>query len=118
MKEARQRTWREQMTWGAILIAVGVLFLLDRTGQFDIGSLWHYWPLFVVVAGLSNLVPPTTPRLVLNGLSTIAFGAWFYVSVEHLWGLGFHNSWPILIILWGVKVALKPLLVQRLGKGE
>lgn len=118
MKQAATQHWRNQMVWGAVIIATGVVFLLDRTGQLAIGHLWHYWPVFLAIAGLSNLVPPTTPKLVLSGLSCIGFAFWFYVSLEHLWGMGFHNSWPILVILWGVKVVLKPVLEKHLGKQE
>lgn len=116
--EAATQHWRHQMVWGAVIIAAGVAFLLDRTGRLEIGHLWRYWPVLVAIAGLSNLVPPTTTKLVLSGLSSIAFAAWFFVSMERLWGLGFHNSWPILIIMWGVKVALKPVLVKYLDKHE
>jgi hypothetical protein len=116
--EAETSNWRHQLVWGAVLITAGVAFLLDRIGQLELGHLWRYWPVLMVIAGLSNMVPPTTPKLVLNGLSWIAFGAWFFVSMERLWGLGFHNSWPILIIMWGVKLALKPVLGNRLGKQE
>lgn len=112
--EAATQTWRRHMVWGAVIIAAGAALLLDRTGQLDMADLWRYWPVLLAIAGLSNLVPPTTPKLVLGGLSCIGFAAWFYVSMERLWGLGFHNSWPILIILWGVKVVLRPILASRM----
>lgn len=118
MKDNETNNWRDQMVWGVMIIAMGVAFLLDRTGQFEFGHLFRYWPLLVVIGGVSNLVPPTTAKLVLSGLSMISFGAWFFVSMERLWGLGFHNSWPILIIMWGVKVALKPVLEKYLGNKE
>ena len=116
--EAATQSWRRQMVWGAVIIAAGAALLLDRMDQLDIGLLWRYWPVFVAIAGLSNLVPPTTPKLVLSGLSCIGFAAWFYVSLERLWGLGFHNSWPILVILWGVKLVLKPILASHMKDRE
>jgi hypothetical protein len=116
--EAATQTWRRQFVWGTVIIAAGAALLLDRMDQLDIGLLWRYWPVFVAIAGLSNLVPPTTPKLVLSGISCIGFAAWFYVSAERLWGLGFHNSWPILIILWGVKVVLKPILASHMKGRE
>lgn len=118
MKQAATQNWRNQMVWGGLIAATGVVFLLDRTGQLEIGDVWHYWPVLLVIAGLSNLVPPTTPKLVLRGLSCIGFATWFYVSMERLWGLGFHNSWPILIIMWGLEVVLKPVLEKHLGDKE
>lgn len=118
MKYDTPMAWRSQLVWGIMIIAAGVLFLLDRTGEMDIASLWRYWPALLVIAGLSNLVPPTTPKLILSGLSSIGFAVWFYVSFEHLWGLSFHSSWPILVIMWGVKVVLKPLLYQQFASKE
>ena len=49
------------------VVLVGVLFLLD---SFDIVSLDHSWPLFIIVAGLmaifeSRLLPASRPRLSL-----------------------------------------------------
>lgn len=113
--EAMWQNRRSQMAWGVLMICAGVAFLLDRTGQLELHDLWRYWPVLLAIAGLSNLVPPTTPKLVLSGLSWIGLAAWFVVSMERLWGLGFHNSWPLLIILWGIKVVLKPVLEKRLG---
>jgi hypothetical protein len=110
MNDENEQHWRKQLTWGIILTGLGVAFLLDRSGALDLGALWRHWPLLMVVAGISNLVPPTNTKLVLDGLLQMFFGAWFYCTFQHLWGLTFGNSWPLLLIIWGTSLVLKPVL--------
>lgn len=106
--------WRHHFLWGMLLIAFGVLVLLDRSGllelDIDLHRIWHFWPLLLVLFGLAEMVPPTTPRYLLSGLWNIFFAAWWYVSFEHLWGLGFGDTWPALLIAWGLGLVLRPLL--------
>lgn len=110
MSNENEQSWRKQLTWGIILTGAGVAFLLDRSGALNLGTIWRYWPALLVVAGISNLVPPTNAKLVLDGFSHIYFAVWFYCSFEQLWGLTFGNSWPLLLIMWGMTVVLKPVL--------
>ena len=47
------------IAWGAILIVLGGLLLLDRLGYkpFDLGEFLHtWWPLVLIILGLSMLV--------------------------------------------------------------
>lgn len=118
MKDFESQPWRNQMVWGAVVVVAGVALLLDRTGALELGHLWHYWPLLLGVAGVSNFVPPTTPKLILSGMTSVGMAAWFFVSLEHVWGLSFHNSWPMLLILWGLEVALKPVLYKHFDSKE
>ena len=96
-----------------LLIATGAIILLDRLDMIylhDYYSLWHYWPVILVVFGLNKLLTPVSARQVLSGLWLIFFAAWWYVSYEELWNLSFYNSWPALLIAWGVGLVLEPLL--------
>lgn len=98
------------MVWGVLLIVVGVVFLLDRLHGSELVRRWRdYWPALIVLAGLGHFVPPTDARCIAAGAWWIVVGAWCYVSVWHLWGLSFHNSWPILLIAAGLALVLRPL---------
>ncbi|SFM19139.1 LiaF transmembrane domain-containing protein [Rugamonas rubra] len=114
MKDATRQDWRKQLLWGMLLIVFGALVLLDRAEllelDFDLRRIWHYWPWLLVVFGISDMLPPSSPRLFLNGLWKVFFAAWWYVSYEHVWGLSFRDSWPALLIAWGLGLVLRPLL--------
>jgi hypothetical protein len=104
---------RTQLLWGVLLIAIGAVILLDRLDVIflhDYYALWHYWPLILVVFGLNKLLTPVSAKQVLSGLWLICFAAWWYVSYEELWNVNFYNSWPALLIAWGVGLVLEPLL--------
>ncbi|MEX0141507.1 hypothetical protein MRBLMS1_002337 [Massilia sp. LMS1-1-1.1] len=104
---------RTQLLWGVLLIAIGTIILLDRLDVIylhDYYALWHYWPVILAVFGLNKLLTPVSAKQVLSGLWLIFFAAWWYVSYEELWNLNFYNSWPALLIAWGVGLVLEPLL--------
>jgi hypothetical protein len=37
---------------------------------------------------------------------------WIFASLQHLWGLNFFNSWPMILIAMGVSVIFKGQLCQ------
>jgi TM2 domain-containing membrane protein YozV len=41
----------ESVWWGASLIVVGALFLLNNLGWFDLESISRYWPVLLIAAG-------------------------------------------------------------------
>jgi hypothetical protein len=106
--------WRKQLAWGLALIAVGGAVLLERAGMIDLDihgrDVWRYWPWLLVISGVTQMVPPTTPAYVISGAWSIFFAGWWYVSFNQLWGWGFGDTWPALIVACGVGMLLRPLL--------
>ncbi len=92
---------------GLILIAVGILFLLDRLDVANFGFIaHHYWPLIVVAFGVRHLLRGRT----WNGLWFIVIGSWLQVSVLRLFGLTFGSSWPLLLIAYGAGMILRAMI--------
>lgn len=116
MKYDLNQRRRKQMVLGILLIGFGTLMLLDRAGwlelDVDLRRIWHFWPLILLVFGINDIMPPSSPRLFLNGLFKIFFAGWWYVSYEHLWGLTFRDTWPALLIAWGTGMVLRPAVVN------
>ncbi|MBV6325403.1 LiaF transmembrane domain-containing protein [Duganella violaceipulchra] len=106
--------WRQQIVWGTGLIVAGCLLLLDRADiielDFNPMNFWRWWPWLLVISGLTKIIPPTTPRYLLSGLWEIFFAGWWYVSFNHIWGWGFGETWPALVVATGVGMLLRPLL--------
>lgn len=100
---------------GASLICVGVAFLLDQQGIVALQDIWQYWPLLLVVGGAIRIIDPETPRDVASGCWTLFIGAWLFANFEGWFGMDFGNSWPVLLIGWGVSLLLRPLLRARLA---
>ena len=106
--------WRKQLVWGLLMIALGCAFLLERAGYIDfdvdITRLWRYWPWLAVISGVTQLIPPTSPKYILGGLGSLFTAGWWYVSFNRIWGWGFEDTWPAVIIAFGVGLLLRPLL--------
>jgi len=97
---------------GALLLLLGVAFLLHNFYLIDVGPVWRYWPLIIVALGLSKLVLADTPRERRRGIWWTFIGLWLFVSVAHVFGLTFHDSWPILLIGWGISLVWRALTPQ------
>ena len=109
---------RKQMMWGLVLIAVGVAFLLDRMDVLDISTLWHYWPLLLVVAGINQTIGYPSAREFTSGLWTVFIGLWLFAVFEGLLGLTFRNSWPLFILMWGLQLVLEPVIARRFASNK
>lgn len=100
-----------RIVWGVFLIVVGVAFLLDRLHFSDFGYLVEsYWPMILVAIGLGRLL---TPGMRHRGLWLIGIGGWLQVSNLGMWGFGWSNSWPILLVVVGGCIVLEAMFPER-----
>jgi hypothetical protein len=110
--------WRKQLMWGLVLVCVGVSFALDQMDLIDIDSLWHYWPLLLVVFGVNKIIGYPSAKHMSSGLWQIAVGLWMFAVLEGLFGMTWNNSWPFLVIACGVSMMLEPYFQRRFGPNE
>lgn len=91
---------------GIVLIAVGSFVLLNAIG--DLASLFaRYWPLILVVLGVSKLFSRDT---IATGLMLVAIGAWFQISHLRLFDVTWRSSWPLLLIAAGLTTIVHSLV--------
>jgi len=93
----RHPGWRSNhgLIPGAMIIGIGVLFLLDNLHILYIRDWWRYWPVALIAGGLVKLVDSTYAggRVfggILLGVGAIFLGAtlgFFDVSIGELWPL-------------------------------
>ncbi len=104
------------MSWrtfvGALLILVGVGFVLDQVGLVDFGAVLSvWWPLILVAIGVLQLLTQSVP-LPVGVAVTLVGGALLIDRLGllpvNVWSL----FWPLLILLAGVY-----LLLTRGGRG-
>ncbi|OON63431.1 hypothetical protein B0920_08670 [Massilia sp. KIM] len=115
MNSEESYRWRKQVVWGLIMILVGAVFLADRLGYMEAETLWHYWPLLLVLIGINQTIGYPTPREFGNGLWLVFIGLWLFAVFENLFGLTFRNSWPLFILVAGIKMVLDPFIARRLA---
>ena len=104
-----------QLVIGLLIIAVGVLFLLDHLGFVNVGDYLRYWPVLLIIYGMSKfggqggrvtfsggLFVLVGVLLLLQKLDVIAFSIWEY--------------WPVLLVLIGL-VLVRRAFGKRTGAG-
>jgi hypothetical protein len=117
----RQRTHGGRLVAGVILIALGVFFLLFNLGLVEMDLPWEWWPLILVAIGAGKLIGAADHDERRGGLWMILLGAWLLINFLGLFGLGWHNSWPLLIVAAGGMMVWKSIATDepvRRGAGE
>jgi len=121
MEQTSSHDYRGSLMAGVILVAVGLTFLLDNLDVIYIGEpVSHFWPLIVVAVGLAKIFQAQSPWERRKGFTMVFIGLWLLVSVLHMFGLTFHNSWPLLLIGFGINAIWKAVTPQpecRFSKG-
>lgn len=109
---------------GGMLIGLGVLTLLGRSDLAHVRP-GHLLPaLFLILLGALTMIEKTAivvgrvdgrdelrrlrrRKHVGSGLWLVAIGSWMLASEMHLFGLTYHTSWPLLIIVLGVTIIIR-----------
>jgi predicted membrane protein len=104
MAEKRHSYFNMRLIIGLAIIIVGAIALLVNLG-YDVDiDLWDYWPLILVLIGLSRIFQPPEYRNLWFGLIFTAIGILFLLDNFYLIRFGFRELWPLVIILIGVAI--------------
>jgi hypothetical protein len=98
-----------QLGLGFFLLITGAVLLLSNFDIIETGSVWNFWPVIILIIGIGKLMDARLPREYQKAFWTLFLGAWFLVAELHLFGLDYHNSWPILLIGFGIGMLWKSL---------
>jgi hypothetical protein len=109
-----------QSLWGAFglglgVFALGVTLILDNFGVIDGSVLVPYWPVLLIVLGVSHLVGPSSTRKMGWGLSWIAVGAIILLNNLGVIAVGIGVLWPVVLVILGVNLVFRG--VRRRERG-
>ena len=102
MTKRRQRPAHETLTWGLILIGLGVTFMLMNNGVWPNDTLRHWWPVIIIVAGLGSIAGSRGPKGIGSAVTTSAIGMWLLIASNDWYGLGWSRSWPLSFVAIGL----------------
>lgn len=98
---------------GLGVIGVGALALLDNLHVFGLPLLRTFWPLALVLLGLSRLVWPRHPGSWLFGTALVIVGGLWTAQNLGYGRLELRDGWPILVILAGLSILLRGVFPRR-----
>jgi hypothetical protein len=101
------------MVVGALIVAIGLLILLDNMGIFRVHDVWHYWPVLLIVFGVSKILEARAAAgYVWGGVLTLA-GALLLLDNLDIVVIDFNFVWPLLLIAFGLSMLLRSIDRKR-----
>lgn len=97
------------------VLAAGIILTLDNLGVIDGEDFLSYWPLLLMVVGISHLVRPPGSRRIVGGLVWIAVGATMLLSNLGFIGFDIWDLWPIFLVILGLSLIAKPFRRRQIS---
>jgi predicted membrane protein len=126
-RQERQTRWEARMARrraypgtggffaGAIVAAIGLLLLLDNLGIVRFHDIWQYWPVLLIVWGVSHILSSRNAFSYAWGGVIALIGALFLLNNLDIVFFNFHLIWPLIIIAVGVGMLLHAFERQHYG---
>ncbi len=102
-----KQSWQKPLMWGITLIIVGTLLLLHQFSVFGFEIELYFLPIIVGLFGIMKIVFYQTPKQFLKGGFLLFIAIWIQLNLDHVWGMTFRTSWPILLIGEGLYIIIK-----------
>lgn len=100
--------------WGLFLIALGVVFLLENTGLFN---LENWWALFIMLPAIGSFraayaAYQSAGNRLTGGVRGPLMGGVILTTIAmiFLFGLDFGAMWPLLLVIAGAALLVNALL--------
>jgi predicted membrane protein len=103
---------------GVIIIFFAVILLLRNLEMIPYVNVWSFWPLFLIVIGLSQVLRPEESRQLLSGSLFLIIGGLFMLNNMHIIHFGFREIWPFLLLLIGFAVLRQAMIGKREEEAE
>jgi predicted membrane protein len=107
-----------QVVMGLLVIAMGLLFLLDNLDIIDFHHAIAFWPMVFIVAGLVKMFDTGSPNNYLVGGFLVAIGAVMVSNRLGLFYVSWHTLWPLMLIGIGVLVLYRAVDAGRRRQGR
>lgn len=112
--KAQRRSGIGGAVFGVWIVAIGVLFLLQNLGLFEIGNIWRFWPLILIGLGISKIAGSYHPGGRVGGTFILVLGCVFLASNLGYVTRGVWNYiWPLALVFWGFMIIMGHSWRQR-----
>ena len=83
---------------GAVILAIGLIFLLNNFGIIRAGHFWQFWPLILIFAGITRLFDPNRR---IWGVILLMFGVLMQLNGLGIGNFTWNQLWPLVLIAAG-----------------
>jgi predicted membrane protein len=99
---------------GGIILAIGIVFLLNNLGYVQARHLLDFWPLLLIFAGLAKLFDPCRRAW---GVLLIFFGVFLLLNQLGIRHFSLGEFWPLVLIAVGAMAMWSAIQARKLTEG-
>jgi predicted membrane protein len=103
---------------GIGVVAVGIILLLDNLGIMESENVIDFWPMLLVLVGLSHFLRPKGSRRYVAGSIFIFIGVIIQLSNLGYIRYDIFDLWPVILVIAGISLILKPFRRRGVSIGE
>jgi predicted membrane protein len=116
--EERKERWRHRspatgLVIGSIIVLVGLALLLDNMGIVQFHDVWRYWPVFLIIYGVSRILDGQTVSSYVWGGAVALIGAFILLDNLDIVVFNFDLIWPMLVIAFGLSMLVRAMDRKR-----
>ncbi len=89
---------------GLVIICAGILFLLENLGVVIGINIWDFWPVALILIGVSHIFRPSETRQTFSGAIFIVVGVLLLLNNLDIMFFNAGTFWPIIVILLGIAI--------------
>jgi predicted membrane protein len=106
-----------QVVLGLLVIAMGLLFLLDNLGILDMHRAFSFWPMVFVIVGTVKLCDTQTQGGTLLGGGLVGIGVLLMLDRMDIIDFSWRTIWPLVLIGLGGFLVAKALRSRGVATG-
>lgn len=104
---------QRRILFGAFIIIIGALSLLDNLHMFDAREVLHFWPMAFVALGALKIFQTRNASGYLVGAALIAAGVTLTLQSMGIVAFRWRDWWPVLLIAGGILVVFRGIFGRR-----
>lgn len=102
-----------QVVLGVLVIAMGLLFLLDNLGFVDMHRAFSFWPMLFVIVGTVKLCDTRTQGGTMLGAAMVGIGVLLMLDRMDIIDFSWRTIWPLVLIGLGGFLVAKAIRGRR-----
>ncbi|MBZ5607435.1 MAG: cell wall-active antibiotics response protein [Acidobacteriia bacterium] len=117
MKRRRYHSSASGMLIGGVIVTLGLVLLLDNMGIVRFNDVWRYWPVLLIIWGISRVLDAQTMSGYIWGGAIALVGAFILLDNLDIIVFNFDLIWPLVIIAFGLSMLLRAVDRKRYMDG-
>jgi predicted membrane protein len=115
-RHRRNRSPASGVVVGGVIVAIGVVLLLDNMGIIRAHDFWRFWPLGLVALGLARMTEARPAALIWGGFIAVV-GVLIFLDTLDVILFNFNLIWPLAVILFGISMLWKAIERGKVCEG-